>query len=108
MRLQHQAPALPRFIAPVLLVSFIALSMYDLSATENGTQAQAHADFALQLARSGNLERAEAELRQAVDLEPRNAEFLRALWTLLAMDKKLETSTAIFRRALHVAQKNST
>src|SRR6266851_796341 len=108
MRLQHQAPALPRFIAPVLLVSFIALSMYDLSATENGTQAQAHADLGLQLARSGNLERAEAELRQAVDLEPRNAEFLSALGTLLAMDKKLEESTTIFRKALQVAPNNST
>ena len=108
MRLQPQAYTVTRFILRVLLAGFIALSVCDLSAAENETQAQAHADLGLQLARSGNLERAEAELRQAVDLEPRNPEFLSALGTLLAMDKKLEESTTIFRRALQVAPNNST
>jgi tetratricopeptide (TPR) repeat protein len=108
MRLQPQAYAVTRFILPVLLAGFIALSVCDLSAADSATQAQAHADLGFQLAHSGNLERAEAELRQAVDLEPRNPEFLSAFGTLLAMDKKLEESTTIFRRALQVAPNNST
>src|SRR2546422_3097378 len=108
MRLQPQAYAVTRFILPVLLAGFIALSVCDLSAADSATQAEAHADLGLQLAHSGNLEREEAELRQAVDLEPRNPEFLSALGTLLAMDKKLEESTTIFRRALQIAPNNST
>ncbi len=50
---QHQAHAPHTVHRPILLVSFIALSTYDLSAADNVTQAQAHADLGLQLARSG-------------------------------------------------------
>jgi len=84
---QHQAHAPHTVHRPILLVSFIALSTYDLSAADNVTQAQAHADSGLQLARSGDLPSAE-ELRQAVKLEPHNPEFLSTLGTLLAIDHK--------------------
>ena len=36
-------------------------------------------------------------------IEPNNPEFLSTLGTLLAMDKKLDESTAVFRKAVHLA-----
>ncbi len=65
--------------------------------------AQAHADLGIQLAQSGDLTSGENELRQAVKLEPNNPEFLSTLGTLLAMDKKLDESTAVFRKAVQLA-----
>jgi tetratricopeptide (TPR) repeat protein len=72
------------------------------------SEAQVHADQGLRLAQAGDLPSAENELRQAVKLEPRNPEFLSTLATVLAMDKKLEESTAIFSKALQLAPQDST
>lgn len=94
------------------LVWFIALGLLaflplDLCRAESSS-ARAHADRGLALAHAGDLSAAEAELRQAVNLEPRNPEFLSTLATLLAMDKKLEESTTVFRKALQIAPQDST
>jgi len=71
-------------------------------------EARVHADHGLQLAQSGDLQGAENELRQAIKLEPRNPEFLSTLGTLLAMDKKLDESSTLFRKALQLAPQDST
>jgi len=71
-------------------------------------EARVHADHGLQLAQSGDLQGAENELRQAIKLEPRNPEFLSTLGTLLAMDKKLDESSTLFRKALQIAPQDST
>jgi tetratricopeptide (TPR) repeat protein len=86
---------------PVLLV----LAFPGRGQTED---AQSHADAGIQFARSGDLARAADELRRAVMLAPTNAEFLSTLGTVLAMDKKLEESSAAFRKALQFAPQDST
>ena len=72
---------------------------------DNG--AETHSAEGLALAKVGNLQPAEAELRQAVALAPDNAEFLRDLATVLAMEKKLDESTSYFQRALKIDPRNS-
>jgi Flp pilus assembly protein TadD len=109
MRLKRQVRVLVEFGLLFLLSGWILLlSGSGPYATDRGAEAQAHADSGLQLARSGDLPSAEAELRQAVTLEPRNPEFLSTLGTLLAIDHKLEESTAVFRKALQLAPQDLT
>ncbi len=109
MRSKRQVRVLVGFGLLLLLSGLILLlSGSGLYAADGRAQAQAHADSGLQLARSGDLPSAEAELRQAVTLEPRNPEFLSTLGTLLAIDHKLEESTTIFRKALQLAPQDLT
>ena len=89
--------------AGVLLTLLVFASSAIAQAATSNQQAAAHADRGLQLARSGNLASAEAELQQAVDLAPSNSGFLASLGTVLAMDKKLDDSTRVFKRALQLA-----
>src|SRR3989440_11930816 len=70
-------------------------------------RAETHSAEGLALAKVGNLQPAEAELRQAVALAPDNAESLRDLATVLAMEKKLDESTSYFQRALKIDPRNS-
>jgi tetratricopeptide (TPR) repeat protein len=87
-------------------LGFVAFLPLDICRAESSS-ARVHADRGLELARSGDLSAAETELRQAVNLEPRNPEFLRTLATVLAMDRKLEESNAVFRKALQLAPQDS-
>ena len=84
------------------LLAFLILLISSLCAAQS-IAARSHADRGLELAQSGDLASAESELRQAVKLEPNNPEFLSTLGTLLAMDKKLDESTAAFRKAVQLA-----
>ena len=61
-----------------------------------------HSAEGLALARAGNLQSAEAELRKAADLAPANEGCLVDLATVLAMEKKFDESTSYFRRALKI------
>ena len=61
-----------------------------------------HSAEGLALARAGNLQSAEVELRKAVDLAPANEGCLVDLATVLAMEKKFDESTSYFRRALKI------
>lgn len=79
--------------------SFLGVCEISLGETQRDT-AESHAARALLLARAGNLQSAEDELRTAVTLEPGNADFLQELGTILAMEKKLEESTLFFESAL--------
>jgi Tfp pilus assembly protein PilF len=72
------------------------------------TDALAHAEQGLEFARSGKLERAEAELRQAAELAPANPEVLADLGTVLAQQNKLGESTQLFRRVLQISPNNLT
>jgi len=109
MRSQRQARVLVG-LGPFFMVSSLILLLTGsgLYAADGRAEAQAHADSGLQLARSGDLPSAEAELRQAVTLEPRNPEFLSTLGTLLAIDHKLEESTTVFRKALQLVPRDLT
>src|SRR6266851_2753828 len=109
MRSQRQARVLVEFGLFFLISGLVLLlTGSGLYAADGRAEAQAHADSGLQLARSGDLPSAEAELRQAVTLEPRNPEFLSTLGTLLAIDHKLEESTTVFRKALQLVPQNLT
>ena len=84
------------------VVIFLVLLMSGLCAAQS-SDARSHADRGLELAHSGDLASAENELRRAINLQPNNPEFLSTLGTLLAMDKKLDESTAVFRKAVQLA-----
>jgi tetratricopeptide (TPR) repeat protein len=86
----------------ILFLAFVILMISSFCATQS-TEARSHADRGLELAQSGDLASAESELRQAVKLEPTNPEFLSTLGTLLAMQKKLDESTTVFRKAVQLA-----
>lgn len=70
--------------------------------TSQGDSAETRAQVGLQFAQTGNLQAAEEEFRKAVALAPDNAGFLQELGTILAMEKKLEESTAFFEKALRI------
>jgi tetratricopeptide (TPR) repeat protein len=72
------------------------------------SQATAHAERGFDFARAGQLEKAEAELRQAEALDPTDSEVLAGLGTVLAQEHKLEESTDLFRRALRIDSANLT
>ena len=97
----------PRNLLWYTAQGLLAFMPLDLCLAESSS-ARAHADRGLELAHSGDLSTAENELQQAVNLEPRNPEFLNTLATVLAMDKKLEESNAVFRKALQLAPQDST
>jgi Tfp pilus assembly protein PilF len=64
--------------------------------------AEMHFERGLQFARAGELGSAEQELRVATDLRAGDAEYLSSLATVLAIEKKIEESTAYFEKALQI------
>jgi tetratricopeptide (TPR) repeat protein len=72
------------------------------------TEAQEHAEQGFEFARAGELEKAEAELRQAAQLAPANPDVLAGLGTVLAQQGKLAESTEVFRRVLHIRPDDAT
>src|SRR5947209_15919754 len=85
----------------VLTTVFLATSvLFALTAAANDRNAaESHSEKGLQLAQAGDLTGAESEFRTAVALAPNNPEFLSNLGTVLAINKNLEESTTIFKRA---------
>jgi tetratricopeptide (TPR) repeat protein len=71
-----------------------------LRGADRQSEAAEHADEGLQLARTGDLAAAKAELRKAEQLAPGDAHILADLGTVLARESKLEDSTRVFERAL--------
>lgn len=55
---------------------------------EQNTEAEAHAERGFDFARAGELEKAEAEMRQAAKLAPANPDVLAGLGTVLAQEGK--------------------
>jgi len=64
--------------------------------------AQGHADRGVQLAQSGDLSGAEAELFLAVKLAPRDPSYLALLGGILGMQQKLADSNVYFEQALRI------
>src|SRR5438445_13816930 len=64
------------FRAPYLAMLFAGLMFLHQGLLGQAESAQAHADLVIQLPQSGDLTRAENELRQAVKIEPNNPELL--------------------------------
>jgi tetratricopeptide (TPR) repeat protein len=89
--------------AVLLVLLLLGASLYGADET-----AAAHCDKGLQLAQAGDLAGAESELRAASALAPKNPEFLTSLATILAMEKKLEDSTNVFKRAIKMDPQNLT
>jgi tetratricopeptide (TPR) repeat protein len=79
-----------------------ALAQTAAPASDQRGEAETHAQQGFELARAGELSRAEDELRKASELDPANAEVLAGLGTVLAMQKKLGESTEFFRRELRI------
>jgi len=73
-----------------------------ISNTKQNNDAKAHSTEGLALAKAGNLQSAEVELRKAVALTPADAGFLENLATVLAMEKKFDELTSYFQRALKI------
>ena len=99
---------LSRARAHASLVISLALFPAAMLSSQQGGEAQAHAERGIESGRAGDLAQAEAELRAAVQLDPHNPEFLAALGTFLAIDKKLEESTGIFEEAVRFAPQDVT
>jgi tetratricopeptide (TPR) repeat protein len=72
------------------------------SPPQDATTAQEHAARGRQLAQSGVLKGAEAELRRAVELAPRDAPTLSALGAILGMQQRLAESNVYLERALAI------
>src|SRR3989454_10901486 len=72
------------------------------SPAQASAKAQGHADRGMQLAQSGDLKGAEAELRRAVELAPRDPAYLASLGGVLGMQQKLQESSAYFDKALEI------
>jgi len=72
------------------------------SHSSRSTEAQGHAERGFEFARAGELEQAEAELRQAAHLAPANPDVLAGLGTVLAQQGKVAESTEVFRRVLKI------
>jgi len=91
-------PELRRFCLIILFhIVFVSGLAY---CSDQHADAAAHADKGLQFAQAGSLADAEFELRTAVQLAPDNSGFLASLGTVLAMERKLEESADVFKRAL--------
>ena len=99
------ALSLTASVCSFLLLSGAVLPAHSRAFTNShkqATSAERHAEMGLQSVRDGNLQLAEAELRKAVDLAPGSAVFHSNLGTVLAMENKLDESTASFERALKI------
>jgi tetratricopeptide (TPR) repeat protein len=70
--------------------------------------AQEHADRGLELARSGDLKGAEAELRQAIYLSPNETDYLAGLGGVLGMQHRREEADQYFEKALKIDPGNLT
>jgi tetratricopeptide (TPR) repeat protein len=97
------------FRVVLIFVFTVPFSAYEVPGTAApGDQAEMHAEQGLTLARAGNLDAAEAELRKAVALERENVSFLEDLATVLAMQKKFAESSSYFEQALKIAPNDLT
>jgi tetratricopeptide (TPR) repeat protein len=84
----------------IVAAGLLASSLTSIAAAQE--TAQQHSRRGLDLAQSGNLPAAEAELRRAAQLDPRDAELLGNLGTVLAMEGKLEESNPFLDKAIQL------
>ena len=70
--------------------------------------ARQHASRAAQLVQTNDLKGAEAEMRQAVELSPKDSEYLTRLGLILTMQERPKVAAIFFERALKLAPNNLT
>ena len=70
--------------------------------------AREHASRAAQLVQAGDLKGAEAEMRQAVELSPKEAEYLIRLGLILTMQERPKVAAIFYERALKLDPNNQT
>jgi tetratricopeptide (TPR) repeat protein len=108
MSLQHQPLGFCCLLALFAGVCVLTSAQTAALLPDQNTETEAHAERGFEFARAGELEKAEAELRQAAQLAPANPDVLAGLGTVLAQQGKLEDSTEVFRRALQIRPKEVT
>ena len=86
-------------VAAAILLAAVIFSPYSEAQADG---AEMHFERGLQLAQAGQLQAAEQELRAAVQLRASDAEYLSSLAKVLAIEKKVEESTALFEKALQI------
>lgn len=86
----------------LLALSFCLVAPWLRGLPDNLADARQHAALAAPLVEKGNLKDAETELRQAVRLDPDNAEYLGFLGAVLGMEQKLPESTSCLEKALRL------
>jgi len=69
-------------------------------------QAQKHAERGVQFEQTGDLKRAEAEFRQAIELVPNSSLYLSQLGTVLGMQQKLEEALPYLEKSLKIDPDN--
>lgn len=93
-----------------LLATFIGLSCFCVANSGESTTADdalTHAERGVQFAKAGDLSHAEAELRQAVQLAPKDASYLTSLGGILGMEQKLAEANIYFEKAVNIDPANA-
>ena len=101
----HSTTTMKALIGGCLAVGVIFAAFHATalgSPPQDTTTAQEHTERGMQLAQSGVLKGAEAELRRAVELAPRDEPALSALGAILGMEQHLEESNVYLERALAI------
>jgi tetratricopeptide (TPR) repeat protein len=76
------------------------------SAAQGTSKAQEHADRGLHLAKAGDLQKAEVELRRAVELSSDDPLYLSTLGNILWMQQRSEEANLCFEKALKIDPNN--
>jgi len=88
MSFQHQPLRSCCLLALLAGLAVLASAQTAAFLPEQNTEAEAHAERGFDFARAGELEKAEAEMRQAAKLAPANPDVLAGLGTVLAQEGK--------------------
>lgn len=96
-----------RFACAALAVWLVLPGGAELLNAQNSL-ASKHASRAAQLVQAGDLRGAEAEIRQAVELSPKETEYLIRLGLILSMQQRPKVAALFFERALKLDPNNLT
>ncbi|HET6961408.1 MAG TPA: tetratricopeptide repeat protein [Terriglobia bacterium] len=95
-------------VACAVLAFWLFLSVGGKLLNAQNSLARQHASKADQLVRTGDLKGAEAEMRQAVELSPKNPEYLMRVGLILTMQERPKVAAIFFERALKLDPVNLT
>jgi len=90
------------------LASWLILPGGTRSLNAQNSPARQHASKADELVRNGDLKGAEAEMREAVELSPKEPEYLIRLGLVLSMQERPKVAALFFERALKLSPNNLT
>ncbi len=101
-----RSPWGPKSCIMPLLVILAAAQVTIVTVAQTGAEAQHHAEEGLRYAQTGDLKKAESEFRSAVELSPRNPDYLSYLGRVLAIERQLDKASAYFEKALQLDPNN--